>query len=72
MRLDRSAIGIVTAVMPSLGYKRATEVAKIAHSIKGAAANLSAEPLRATAGRLEANARQGNLGDPGIDQEPTR
>src|SRR5207253_7032306 len=39
----------------------APEVARIAHGLKGAAANLAAEPLRALAAQLEALARTGDL-----------
>jgi len=43
----------------ALGH--ADQVERLAHSLKGAAANLSAEALRAAAARLEVMGRAGDL-----------
>ena len=41
----------------------ASSVARVAHSLKGAAANLSAAPVQTLAARLEAQGRTGDLGE---------
>ncbi len=45
----------------SLALGESKKVALLAHSLKGAAASLSAESLQATAGQLEKHAEEGNL-----------
>lgn len=45
----------------ALGLNDATRVAIIAHRIKGSAATIGAEPLRAQAARIEGFGRQGQL-----------
>ncbi len=47
----------------SIGARDAGRVAELAHALKGAAANLSAEGLRGVAARLEAAGRTGSLDD---------
>ena len=41
----------------------ASAIASLAHSIKGAASNICAEPIRATAATLEQNGRSGQIED---------
>jgi HPt (histidine-containing phosphotransfer) domain-containing protein len=45
----------------SVALGNAQQVAQLAHGLKGAAANLSAEPLRAAAARLESMGRRGDV-----------
>jgi HPt (histidine-containing phosphotransfer) domain-containing protein len=52
---------LITAMERAANSGNAAELAAQAHSIKGVAANLSADDLRACAGELERIARSGNL-----------
>jgi HPt (histidine-containing phosphotransfer) domain-containing protein len=52
---------LITAMERAANSGNAAELAAQAHSIKGVAANLSAEDLRARAGDLERTARSGKL-----------
>jgi len=50
----------LTAIRTALATGESPAVARAAHSLKGAAANLSAEPLRDACGALEIAAKENN------------
>lgn len=54
---------LVRTMGEALARGDAAAVRLAAHTIRGSAANLDAEPLRAAAERLEERARAGELGD---------
>jgi signal transduction histidine kinase/CheY-like chemotaxis protein/HPt (histidine-containing phosphotransfer) domain-containing protein len=62
-RFADQALSLMTQIEESASTHNALELRKVAHTIKGAAANLSAENLRTVAASLEQSADSGNLED---------
>ncbi len=60
MLLDQIAEGI-TSLAEAIAREQAHEVEQIAHSLKGASANMGAERFRECASQLEQIGRSGNL-----------
>jgi HPt (histidine-containing phosphotransfer) domain-containing protein len=53
LKLEQQLDIQIEAMRQSLAAQDQAELSRIAHTLKGSAANLSAEPLRAAAGELE-------------------
>ena len=60
-RFDETAEETLEQLVMALRGEDVVESKRLAHSLKGAAANVSAEPLRSAAGRVEALAESGEL-----------
>ena len=60
-KFEEQALATLGALSECVAAGNAPEAARKAHALKGAAANLSAEPLRAAAAQLEQIGRKGQL-----------
>jgi HPt (histidine-containing phosphotransfer) domain-containing protein len=61
-KFQKRLIGDMEQLERNLALGNAQQVERLAHALKGAAANLSAEALRSAAARLETLGRAGELG----------